>query len=190
MLYQDLGFSKKVILEMKLKTLIIYQKTTVFALLVILMACAKRKSMEIDAKTAEGQILLTMDQWAEALTSGDIARTMTFYSENFAGTEAKDKEGMSKLLNEAKSYGMLLLLDIDLRTTDLKVEGDTAEIVIYNEDGELEMDFALAREEMNGELLVYLQRPVAMMTIMNLLVMNVSIWEDITVVGTFLYQRI
>lgn len=131
---------------MKLKTLIIYQKTTIFALLVILMACSQRKSMEVDDKTVEGQILLTMDQWAEALTSGDIEKTMTFYSENFAGTEAKNKEGMSELLNEAKSYGMLLLLKIDLRTADLKVEGDTAEIVIYNEDGELEMDFALAKE--------------------------------------------
>ena len=131
---------------MILKNLIICQKATVFVLLLILMACSKRKPLVVNDQTAEGQILLTMDQWAEALTSGDIEKTMTFYSENFSGTEAKDKEKMSELLNEAKSYGMLLFLKIDLMTADLKVEGDTAEIVIYNEDGELEMDFALAKE--------------------------------------------
>ena len=144
---------------MILKNLIICQKATVFVLLLILMACSKRKPLVVNDQTAEGQILLTMDQWAEALTSGDIEKTMTFYSENFSGTEAKDKEKMSELLNEAKSYGMLLFLKIDLMTADLKVEGDTAEIVIYNEDGELEMDFALAKGVSFSEDDIELHRP-------------------------------
>ena len=108
-----MGFSNKTIIDMILKNLIICQKATVFVLLLILMACSKRKPLVVNDQTAEGQILLTMDQWAEALTSGDIEKTMTFYSENFSGTEAKDKEKMSELLNEAKSYGILLFLKME-----------------------------------------------------------------------------
>jgi polyhydroxybutyrate depolymerase len=142
-----LGFSKKTIIDMILKNLIICRKTIVFTLFAVLMSCSKRRPLVVDAQTAEGQILLTMEKWGKALKSGDIDQTMQYYSENFSGTEAKDKKGMRALLNEAKSYGMLMFVDINLETADLMVAGDSAEIIIYNDDGELDMDFALAKEK-------------------------------------------
>lgn len=117
-----------------------------FIVAIVLTACSNKKSPIEEGQTAEEQeILIMMDAWGEALSSGDIDKTMTYYSENFSGTEAKDKEGMRALLNEAKSYGMLMFVDINLLTADLQLEGDTAEIIIYD-DGVVDMDLALAKE--------------------------------------------
>ncbi|MDA0196071.1 MAG: hypothetical protein O2951_13675 [Bacteroidetes bacterium] len=119
-----------------------------FVVLTLLATCSNRKSPLKEGQTPEEQqILLTMDAWGEALSSGDIDGVMQYYSENFSGTEAKNKEEMRALLNEAKSYGMLMFVDINLETAKLEVACDTAVIVIYNDEGVVDMDFALAKEE-------------------------------------------
>ncbi len=97
----------------------------------------------------EKLITITMANWKQALVAQDIDALMEFYSEDFTDQEAGDKEGLRELLQEAKDEGMLEDIDINLENFVLEITDDMAEYSIIGEDGEVEMDFALKKEEKN-----------------------------------------
>jgi len=81
------------------------------------------------------------------MVARDIDDIMMYYSEKFSSEEAEDKEEMRKGLQEALDMGMLDNLDINLETSELAITGDTAEITIFDDDGEIEMAFVLQKED-------------------------------------------
>lgn len=88
-----------------------------------------------------------MNSWKQAVIAQDIDAIMANYSEKFSSQEAEDKEGMREFFEEAIKEGMLENIDINLETARLTITDDTAEFSIFGDEGEIEMDFTLKKED-------------------------------------------
>jgi len=114
----------------------------VIGLLLSLVYCGC-KSVQTD----EEQILTTMNNWKQALNVQDIDAIVDCYSENFTSMDGNGKEGVRQMWEEIQALGMLEKIDINLENARLEIDSTTAEFFIYNDEGVVEMDFALSIED-------------------------------------------
>jgi hypothetical protein len=101
------------------------------------------------AQSDETEIRATMNKWNQAIIAQDIDAIVKFYSEDFKSMDGNGKEGARLMWTEIKELGYLEIIEINLETAKIEIEGNSAEIQIYNDEDEPEMDFALTREEDN-----------------------------------------
>jgi len=95
----------------------------------------------------EKQIRLAMNGWKRAMISHNIDSLMLYYSDEYSDQEAEDKAGLKLLMIEAFASGMLDQMEINLESAELKLEKDRAEFIVFDEEGEPMMDFALQKEQ-------------------------------------------
>ena len=98
-------------------------------------------------------ILETMNKWKQSLETQNIDSLVGCYSDSFKSMDGNGKEGARLMWTEIKELGMLEKLEVNLDSIQLKINGNTAEIIIYDDEGDIEMDFALAKED-NGIWLI------------------------------------
>jgi len=122
------------------------KKSTCFKLTAALFMCLFFCGCQT-GPTDEELINTTMNSWKQAIIAQDIDVILTWYSEDFSSEEAEGKEGMREFLQEAIEQGMLEHIDINLETARLDITDDTAEYAIFGENGEIEMDFTLKKED-------------------------------------------
>jgi polyhydroxybutyrate depolymerase len=101
----------------------------------------------LSAQTNAEQIMATMNNWKQAILAQDIDKIVEFYSKDFISMDGNGKEGARQVWEEIKAMGYLEIIEINLETARLEFKNNTAEIYIYNDDGEIEMDFTLAKED-------------------------------------------
>lgn len=99
------------------------------------------------AQSDEELIWATMKKWQQAIASQNIDAIVEYYSENFKSRDGNGKMGVRKMWQEIKEAGMLDKLVINLETARLEIDGDKAGFFIYNDEGEIDMDFTLSRED-------------------------------------------
>jgi polyhydroxybutyrate depolymerase len=95
------------------------------------------------------QIHAVMNNWKQNLIAQNFDSLLVHYSENFTSQESASKADVLILFHEAAAVGYLDNIEIDLESATLEIEGDTAVFIIYDDEGEIDSDFALAREEGN-----------------------------------------
>ena len=117
-----------------------YLTYCVIFLLMISMGCSKTSSDEEGVRT-------TMKKWARAIEAQDVEAIAACYSENYTSMDGDGREGARQMWTEIKEMGMLEKIEINLESAKVKMKGDQAEIYIYNDEGEIEMDFALLKED-------------------------------------------
>ncbi len=115
-----------------------------FTLFLILLFCVCGSSQK-----DKMLIHATMESWKQALMVRDFDALLIHYSENFTSREAENKEDVLAMFQEADAAGYLDKVAFDLESAFLDIEGDTAVYVIYDDEGEVDTDFTLAREEGN-----------------------------------------
>ncbi len=118
-----------------------YLKLTI-AFLISLFLCGFQTGTD-----DENLIRTTMNNWKKAVMAGDIDAIVEFYSDNFTSMDGNGKEGVRLLWQEIKKAGFLEKIEINLETARLEINGDTAEFFIYDDEGEVDMDFALTKED-------------------------------------------
>jgi len=118
--------------------------TLTAALLICLFFCVCQTG-----PTDEELINTTMNRWKQAIIAQDVDAIMVNYSEKFSSLEAEDKEEMREQLEEAIDEGLLENIDINLKSAKVTISENTAEYVIFGENGELVMDFTLVKEDKN-----------------------------------------
>jgi polyhydroxybutyrate depolymerase len=110
------------------------------AILFVYSGCKSTTSEEV-------AVLETMNNWKKAIEAQDVEAIVACYSENFTSMDGDGREGARQMWIEIKELGMLEKIEIDLESAKLEVKGDQAEIYIYNDEDEIEMDFALLKED-------------------------------------------
>ena len=88
-----------------------------------------------------------MNNWKQAIVTQDVDAILVSYSEDFSSEEAQGKEGVREFWQEVIKAGMLENIDINLEAAKLEIADDAAEFVIFNDEGEKEMAFALKKED-------------------------------------------
>ena len=122
------------------------EKTTCLKVTAALLICLFFSGCQ-SGTTDQKLINTTMNRWKQAMIDQDVDAIMVHYSENFSSQEASGEEEMREFFEEAIGYGMLENLDINLETAQLTITDDTAEFSIFGANGEVEMDFALRKED-------------------------------------------
>lgn len=107
----------------------------------------------LSGQTDKEQIFTTMEEWKQAIIEKDIDAIVEFYSEKFKSLDAEGKEGVRTMWIEIKEMGYLDKMEIDLTTAQLDISNRIAEFIIFDDEGELMMDFALKKDDENKWLI-------------------------------------
>jgi beta-fructofuranosidase len=88
-------------------------------------------------KSAEAQIMATVEAHAEAMTSGDVDTLLSFYSENWRDNHETRKSGLKLYFERLKQSEKSRGLTIDLSTATVILDGDSATVspVIHSTSG-------------------------------------------------------
>jgi polyhydroxybutyrate depolymerase len=100
-----------------------------------------------NAQTEKEKILKTMKRWETAINEKNIENIINCYSNDYASLDAEGKEGVRIMWEEIKELGYMDNLDIDLTTSKLEIEDEIATFIIYDDDGEVMMDFFLEKDD-------------------------------------------
>lgn len=122
------------------------KKTTCLKLTAVLLICLFFCGCQ-GGQTDQQLVKTTINNWKQAIIAQDVDAIMANYSEDFSSREAEGKEGMREFWQEAIEEGMLENIDINLETARLTITDDTAEFSIFGDEGEIEMDFTLKKED-------------------------------------------
>jgi polyhydroxybutyrate depolymerase len=95
----------------------------------------------------EESVRATMKKWKQAIVAQDVDAIAACYSENFKSMDGNGREGARQMWTEIKELGMLEKIEINLENAKIEMKDEIAEFYIYNDEGEVEMDFALAKED-------------------------------------------
>jgi len=120
-----------------------YSKYMVYCLIfifTILYGCSK-------TQTDEEGVLSTMNKWKQSLETQNIDGIVECYSDSFKSMDGNGKEGARQMWTEIKELGMLDKLEINLENAKVEFKNEIAEFYVYNDEGEVEMDFALSKED-------------------------------------------
>ena len=110
------------------------KKNIIFSLIIIFGAC----SSKLDDSQS---IRSTMKQWKQAVLSENPREIAKFYSNNFFSEEIGGKEQVAEFWKIVINAGMIDGIEINLNTSQVDFNGDDAEFLIFNDEGEIEMGF-------------------------------------------------
>lgn len=116
------------------------KKNIIFSLIIIFGAC----SSKLDDSQS---IRSTMKQWKQAVLSENPREIAKFYSNNFFSEEIGGKEQVAEFWKIVINAGMIDGIEINLNTSQVDFNGDVAEFLIFNDEGEIEMGFILTKEK-------------------------------------------
>ena len=112
------------------------KKNIILSLLIIFSACSKKLD---DNKS----IMSTMMQWKQAVLSENPREISKFYSNDFFSEEIGGKEQVAEFWKIVINAGMIDGIEINLNTSEIDLNGDVAEFLIFDDEGEVEMGFIL-----------------------------------------------
>lgn len=115
------------------------KKNIILSLLIIFSACSKKLD---DNKS----IMSTMMQWKQAVLSENPREISKFYSNDFFSEEIGGKEQVAEFWKIVINAGMIDGIEINLNTSKVDLNGDVAEFLIFDDEGEVEMGFILTKE--------------------------------------------
>lgn len=113
------------------------------AVLVLLLMTIFR--VNVLGQTAEEQVLVTMGNWKKAVFDEDVDAILKFYSDDFHSRDASGKIELRGFWEEIIASGMLKKIEINLESAAVEISDNTAVFKIFNDEGELEMDFRLEK---------------------------------------------
>ena len=115
------------------------KKNIILSLLIIFSACSNKLD---DNKS----IMSTMMQWKQAVLSENPREISKFYSNDFFSEEIGGKEQVAEFWKIVINAGMIDGIEINLNTSKVDLNGDVAEFLIFDDEGEVEMGFILTKE--------------------------------------------
>jgi len=114
-----------------------------FILIVLFTFLFSGCSLKIDDKKS---IDYTMKEWKKAIFSKNPKEISKFYSNDFFSEEIGGKEQVEGFWKMVINAGMIDLIEINLETSEVYLDGDVAKFLIFDDQGEIEMDFFLKKE--------------------------------------------
>ena len=127
---------------------------------------SERAQSEIPPATIEG-VELTLTEFRAAVERHDLEAIMSFFAEDYSSREATGKSAVREWWTRVIDSGLADDLPFDLDTASLTVTGSTAEIIYFDERGELAchnldtpcttpqpyLDFRLEHDDQRGWLI-------------------------------------
>ncbi len=118
------------------------------AILVVAVAagCATGAKKPTDTELIQG----TVDAFKTALLAKDLDKVMPMISENFNDPEIGNKAGMRDFLQRAIDAGYLNDAEMDFKSAQIKIEGDTATdypVTVSSSSGSATIGFTLKKEK-------------------------------------------
>ena len=93
-----------------------------------------------------------MTKFRTAAHAGDVETIVSLHSDKFASEDATGKDGVRDFWAMIVDFGFASKLELNLETASIKVAGDEAEVIIFDDHGDIELAFNFAREEGKGWL--------------------------------------
>ena len=112
------------------------------------------KAAQFQAASPEDRAELRahMTKFRTAAHAGDVETIVSLHSDKFASEDATGKDGVRDFWAMIVDFGFASKLELNLETASIKVAGDEAEVIIFDDHGDIELAFNFAREEGKGWL--------------------------------------
>ena len=124
------------------------------AVLVTVCACSEQSEIlesntnnKAVNNTPEGAVRSVMREFAIAAKTGDVEKIVALHSERFVSEDAVGKEGIRELWTMISRSVFLRFVKFDVDTAQIAVDGNYAKIILFEDDGDIEMVFVLEKDE-------------------------------------------
>jgi len=120
--------------------------------LIVVIVCGCRM---IGGPSDEKLINTTMADWKTALTTRNLDRVMTVYSENYVSERVNGKDAIRQFMTRAFNEGWLKNVNVNLEEAKPAIEEDKARfgpVAFTSDRGTMKVDYTLQKE--NGAWLI------------------------------------
>ena len=109
--------------------------------LLLLVSCAAQDETALPTNTSGGasahEVRAVLSDLGDAVHRQDLDDIVAFFAPGYSSREATGKSAVREWWARVISTGLAADLELDLTTTELDVEGDIAEVIYFDERGEL-----------------------------------------------------